>query len=212
MCAEGLDRTTWSVELGEQTEPLFALVVTGAVGSVAGQRADFRTHDGPAAEDRVPGAQSSIVASGTVGFGASPTARNVSVTDVSVDLRTARNLAPSMPPVDGVVKGSATIASADLKQATVPQLDLLWTDAAGNPTSGTTAWLIGPADGKQFAPSKSTFMVNYRVEDLDALLQSLRDEGCNVLEKTDDSEYGKFGWVMDPEGNKVELWQPPAGQ
>jgi predicted enzyme related to lactoylglutathione lyase len=67
-------------------------------------------------------------------------------------------------------------------------------------------------DGKHFAPSKATFMVNYRVGDLNAVLQSLRDEGCNVLEKTDDSEYGKFGWVMDPEGNKVELWQPPPGQ
>jgi predicted enzyme related to lactoylglutathione lyase len=87
-----------------------------------------------------------------------------------------------------------------------------WTDSEGNPTKGTTAWSIGPADGKHFAPSKSTFMVNYRVEDLDALLKALREEGCNVLEKTDDSEYGKFGWVMDPEGNKVELWQPPQGQ
>jgi hypothetical protein len=46
----------------------------------------------------------------------------------------------------------------------------------------------------------------------DATPGTIRDEGCNVLEKTDDSEYGKFGWVMDPEGNKVELWQPPAGQ
>ena len=56
-------------------------------------------------------------------------------------------------------------------------------------------------------------MVNYRVEDLAALLQALKDEGCNVLEEmTDDPEYGKFGWVMDLEGNKVELWQPPAGQ
>ena len=87
-----------------------------------------------------------------------------------------------------------------------------WTDAAGNPTNGTTVWSIGAADSGHFAPSKSTFMVNYRVEDLAALLQSLRDEGCNVLEKTDDSEYGKFGWVIDPEGNKVELWQPPEGQ
>jgi predicted enzyme related to lactoylglutathione lyase len=87
-----------------------------------------------------------------------------------------------------------------------------WADAAGNPIKGTTAWLIGPADGKHFAPSKSTFMVNYRVDDLAALLSALREEGCNVLDKTEDSEYGKFGWVMDPEGNKVELWQPPAGQ
>ena len=87
-----------------------------------------------------------------------------------------------------------------------------WTDASGNPTAGTTVWSIGAADGGHFAPSKATFMVNYRVEDLAGLLQSLRDEGCNVLEKTDDSEYGKFGWVIDPEGNKVELWQPPPGQ
>ena len=87
-----------------------------------------------------------------------------------------------------------------------------WTDAAGNATKGTTVWSIGAADGEHFAPSKATFMVNYRVEDLAAVLQVLREEGCNVLEKMDDSEYGKFGWVMDPEGNKVELWQPPAGQ
>ena len=87
-----------------------------------------------------------------------------------------------------------------------------WTDSAGNPSKGTTIWSVSSADGKQFAPSKSTFMVNYRVEDLAALLKALREEGCNVLEKTDDSEYGKFGWVMDPEGNKVELWQPLQGQ
>ena len=87
-----------------------------------------------------------------------------------------------------------------------------WVDENGNPTKGTTAWQISAADGGHFAPSKSSFMVNYRVADLDALLRALRAEGCNVLDKTDDSEYGKFGWVMDPEGNKVELWQPPAGQ
>lgn len=87
-----------------------------------------------------------------------------------------------------------------------------WSDAAGNPTKGTTIWSVGPADSDQFAPSTSSFMVNYRVDDLAALLQALRDEGCNVLEKSDDSEYGKFGWVIDPEGNKVELWQPPVGQ
>jgi predicted enzyme related to lactoylglutathione lyase len=72
--------------------------------------------------------------------------------------------------------------------------------------------LIAAATSDQFAPSTATFMVNYRVEDLPALVKVLREEGCNVLEKIDDSEYGKFAWVIDPEGNKVELWQPPAGQ
>ena len=87
-----------------------------------------------------------------------------------------------------------------------------WTDADGKPTGGTTIWSIGSAQGDDFSPSTAPFMINYRVEDLAALLQARRAEGCNVLEKTDDSEYGKFGWVMDPEGNKVELWQPPQGQ
>ncbi len=87
-----------------------------------------------------------------------------------------------------------------------------WADEEGKPTGGTTIWSVGAADSDSYAPSTSSFMINYRVHDLAALLQALRDEGCNVLDKTDDSEYGKFGWVMDPEGNKVELWQPPAGQ
>jgi predicted enzyme related to lactoylglutathione lyase len=87
-----------------------------------------------------------------------------------------------------------------------------WTDDSGKPVGGTTAWLIGEADSGHFAPGTSNFMVNYRVDDLPALLQALRDEGCQVLDETNDSEYGKFGWVVDPEGNKVELWEPPAGQ
>lgn len=87
-----------------------------------------------------------------------------------------------------------------------------WADASGQPMKGTTIWSVGAAEGQPFAPSTAPFMVNYRVEDLAALLQALRAEGCQVLDKTDDSEYGKFGWVIDPEGNKVELWQPPPGQ
>ena len=87
-----------------------------------------------------------------------------------------------------------------------------WTDDAGTPTGGMTVWSIGAADSAPFAPGTASFMVNYRVDDLAALLQALRDEGCHVLDKTDDGEFGKFGWVLDPEGNKVELWQPPAGQ
>lgn len=87
-----------------------------------------------------------------------------------------------------------------------------WADEKGTPVGGTTAWSIGPQDDDRFAPSKAPFMVNYRVDDLHALVAALKAEGCNVLEKVDDSEYGKFGWVFDPEGNKIELWQPPAGQ
>ena len=55
-------------------------------------------------------------------------------------------------------------------------------------------------------------MINYRVEDLTALLAVLRAEGVQVDEKIDESEFGKFAWVIDPEGNKMELWQPPMGQ
>jgi predicted enzyme related to lactoylglutathione lyase len=83
-----------------------------------------------------------------------------------------------------------------------------WTDAEGKPVAGTTAWSIDPHDSDHFAPSAAAFMVNYRVEDLHALVKALREEGCNVLDKIDDSDYGKFAWVIDPEGNKVELWQP----
>ena len=87
-----------------------------------------------------------------------------------------------------------------------------WTDADGKPTGGMTVWCIAKEDGAQFVPSTAPFMVNYRVDDVHALIAALREEGCNVLEKVEDTEYGKFGWVIDPEGNKVELWEPPAGQ
>ena len=82
-----------------------------------------------------------------------------------------------------------------------------------NPSGvGTTIWSPFKADTSYFAPSSASFMVNYRVEDLDGLLAALRAEGCSVVDEVEESELGKFGWVIDPEGNKVELWQPPAGQ
>jgi predicted enzyme related to lactoylglutathione lyase len=87
-----------------------------------------------------------------------------------------------------------------------------WTDEHGKPVTGTTIWTVGDTKNNSFAPSTSSFMVNYRVADLHALVTALRAEGCNVLEKVEESEYGKFAWVIDPEGNKVELWEPPAGQ
>jgi len=76
---------------------------------------------------------------------------------------------------------------------------------------GVTVWTIFPASTDYFDPSPAAFMVNYRVADLEGLLAVLRDEGCTVDERTETSEFGKFGWVMDPEGNRIELWQPPSG-
>jgi catechol 2,3-dioxygenase-like lactoylglutathione lyase family enzyme len=77
---------------------------------------------------------------------------------------------------------------------------------------GTTVWSPFAADTEYFAPSTASFMINYRVEDLDAVLQALRSEGVQVDEKVEESEFGKFGWVIDPDGNKLELWQPPDGR
>lgn len=77
---------------------------------------------------------------------------------------------------------------------------------------GMTIWSPFAQDTKYMEPSSASFMINFRVADLDTLLVTLRNEGCNVVEKTETSEHGKFGWVIDPEGNKIELWEPPAGQ
>jgi predicted enzyme related to lactoylglutathione lyase len=76
--------------------------------------------------------------------------------------------------------------------------------------SGYSVWAVFPQDTKHFGPGAQTFMVNFRVDDLDALLASLRAEGCEVSEKVQADETGKFGWVTDPEGNRVELWEPPT--
>jgi predicted enzyme related to lactoylglutathione lyase len=80
----------------------------------------------------------------------------------------------------------------------------------GSP-AGMTIWSPFAADTDYMAPGTASFMINFRVADLGALLTTLRAEGCNVLDKFETSEQGKFGWVIDPEGNKVELWEPVAG-
>ena len=74
---------------------------------------------------------------------------------------------------------------------------------------GVTAWTIFPDTTKYFEPSNQPFMMNFRVADLDALVAELRTEGVDVQANNDASEYGKFAWVMDPEGNRIELWEPP---
>ena len=87
-----------------------------------------------------------------------------------------------------------------------------WNSGTNPSGTGSTTWSPFADSTEYFAPSNARFMINYRVEDLHALLSLLRSEGCEVDEKVEESEYGKFGWVMDPEGNRLELWQPPAGQ
>src|SRR5262245_56113672 len=84
----------------------------------------------------------------------------------------------------------------------------------GGPQSepGMTIWSTFAQDTKKMEPSTASWMINFRVADLNALLAALRNEGCNVMDQSEDSEYGKFGWVIDPDGNKIELWQPPEGQ
>ena len=86
-----------------------------------------------------------------------------------------------------------------------------WRQAADPEKPGTTVWSLFPRDTKYFDPSRSSSMINYRVADLDALLEALRAEGVTVDEKREDSEYGRFAWILDPEGNRIELWEPPAG-
>jgi len=77
---------------------------------------------------------------------------------------------------------------------------------------GMIVWSIFPADTKYFEPSQSSLMINYRVENLDALLDALIAEGVQVDPKREDYGYGKFGWIMDPEGNRIELWEPKGNQ
>jgi catechol 2,3-dioxygenase-like lactoylglutathione lyase family enzyme len=71
-----------------------------------------------------------------------------------------------------------------------------------------TVWSIFPAATKYFEPSKSGFMLNYLVDDLDATLAALRAEGVQVDERVERADYGNFGWIIDPDGNRIELWEP----
>jgi predicted enzyme related to lactoylglutathione lyase len=84
----------------------------------------------------------------------------------------------------------------------------LWSDEVP-PTTGMTTWSLFPADTKHFGPGTQTAMINYRVDDLDALVAQLTEAGIPV-EPNEDRTYGKFAWITDPEGNRLELWQPLA--
>lgn len=72
----------------------------------------------------------------------------------------------------------------------------------------TTAWSPFKKDSKYFSPSEKPFMFNYRVENLVELMKLLKEEGVQIIGEIEEYPYGKFGWIMDPEGNKIELWEP----
>jgi predicted enzyme related to lactoylglutathione lyase len=73
---------------------------------------------------------------------------------------------------------------------------------------GLTVWSVAKKDSKWFSPSTASFMINYRVDNLTELLSQLRSAGIEVVKGPESAENGKFAWIMDPDGNKVELWEP----
>lgn len=72
-------------------------------------------------------------------------------------------------------------------------------------------WSVMPENTKYFGPNPAGWMVNYRVDDIDALVAQLRAAGGWVSEKIEDTDFGRFAWATDPEGTRFELWQPPRG-
>jgi predicted enzyme related to lactoylglutathione lyase len=83
-----------------------------------------------------------------------------------------------------------------------------WRDEKNPDKKCYTVWSPFPDKTKYFSPSKKPFMLNYRVENLEKLLKTLRKEGIEIVGEIEEYEYGKFGWILDPEGNKIELWEP----
>jgi len=83
---------------------------------------------------------------------------------------------------------------------------LWWKDMDGKECS--TQWSPFPKDTKYFSPSDKSYMFNYRVENLEELLQVLKEEGVTIIGEMETYEYGKFGWILDNDGNKIELWEP----
>ena len=84
-----------------------------------------------------------------------------------------------------------------------------WRDRDDPDRVGRTEWAPFKADTEYMAPSDQPFMMNFRVDDLDAMIQQLAAAGIELIGEPEDTEYGKFAWVMDPNGIKLELWQPP---
>jgi predicted enzyme related to lactoylglutathione lyase len=87
-----------------------------------------------------------------------------------------------------------------------------WRKMSDPEQTGSTVWGPFPEQTEYFAPSEKPYMFNYRVQNLEKLLDVLKEEGVEIVGKMESYDYGKFGWIMDPEGNKVELWEPVDGK
>ncbi|HXJ44968.1 MAG TPA: VOC family protein [Bryobacteraceae bacterium] len=83
-----------------------------------------------------------------------------------------------------------------------------WREKENPEKEHVTVWTVFPGNTRYFEPSQAAFMVNYIVDDLDALLERLQKEGVKIDPKRQNEDYGRFAWIYDPDGNKIELWQP----
>jgi predicted enzyme related to lactoylglutathione lyase len=84
-----------------------------------------------------------------------------------------------------------------------------WREMRRTQRIGCTVWSPFEQSSNYFDPSEQPYMFNFRVADLKALLAQLRREGVHVIDEVQEYPYGKFGWIIDPEGRKIELWEPP---
>ena len=84
---------------------------------------------------------------------------------------------------------------------------LRWPDDTAE-DGGLTVWTTAVSDTKWFSPSESSFMINYRVDNMDEMIEQLGSGGVEIIQGPESHENGKFAWIMDPDGNKIELWEP----
>jgi predicted enzyme related to lactoylglutathione lyase len=85
---------------------------------------------------------------------------------------------------------------------------LKWADDTAD-DGGVTVWHVAENDSEWFSPSPSSFMINYRIDNMSEMLAQLTRNGVDIVKGPDADENGTFAWVLDPDGNKVELWEPP---
>ena len=83
-----------------------------------------------------------------------------------------------------------------------------WLEADDPEETGYTVWGAFPDDTDYFGPGRQPFMLNFRVDDLERLLSALQSEGVEIAGAIQQHENGKFAWILDPEGRRVELWEP----